>query len=332
MPPEVRAAVEETLYNCESGNATISMPHSMIAAAPTIQDDLATYCPDMTFDAVEDQPKDAQIVISDQLNDPSCDSKLTAPVAFDATAILYSNIDGSSLNLNAEVLSKILTGEIADWSDPQISKINNGSEYSEQPIVLIEKTSAQALAALKTWGTKQYPQFSTGNLQAAKLDVNDYLELQDGEIAIVPASIANEVAIDAAGLVVGKNLTVDVVAPVDKYIASGASQFVPKVSETTQSLVQNLKLAPAPAPGEEVASLPYQMLYPIYAHVCETPTLVDRALVKYFARQSTQGAYSDAFVSPLEESVRLKVSDFLKTGLPKPVKVTGEDSVATEEE
>ena len=58
------------------------------------------------------------------------------PMVVGPIAFAY-NVDGvDKLVLNAEVLSKIFTGQIKTWNDPQIAKLNAGAELPGDPITV----------------------------------------------------------------------------------------------------------------------------------------------------------------------------------------------------
>ena len=84
------------------------------------------------------------------------------PIVAGGTAFTYQLKIGNelvrNLRLSGETLTKIFTGQITDWSDPQIAKDNNGRAFPKLAITPVVRSDGSGTTAqLTTWMDKQYP-------------------------------------------------------------------------------------------------------------------------------------------------------------------------------
>lgn len=85
------------------------------------------------------------------------------PIVAGGTAFTYQlKVGGElvrNLRLSGETLTKIFTNQITDWSDPAITKDNNGRAFPALPITPVVRSDGSGTTAqLTTWMDKEYPE------------------------------------------------------------------------------------------------------------------------------------------------------------------------------
>jgi hypothetical protein len=319
MPPEIRAALAEQEYTCVEGTSVISVPTSTTDMAPGWQTSVSDACPGMTFDAVYDSPKGSDLVFTNLgLDQELCPASIEVPFAVDAAVLVYRLDSGNSFNFTPELISKIFSGEITDWSDPLISEVNLGSIYDSEKIIIKGSAFNPALESFSAWMKRLLPTYSSSiKAQDAAVSAKDF-KLAEGEIAIIPNSIAQELALMPAGVITGKDYAVDVINPDFGSISSAATQLEFESTGNTVKTFHNSKLKPLPAPGQEVASAPYQAVYTAPLYICGDASLPKRAAARFILRQDQQGAVGATFFVPIPEAIRVGALDIISEGLTLP--------------
>lgn len=84
------------------------------------------------------------------------------PIVAGGTAFTYQLKIGNelvrNLRLSGETLTRIFTGQITDWSDPAITKDNNGRAFPKLAITPVVRSDGSGTTAqLTTWMDAQYP-------------------------------------------------------------------------------------------------------------------------------------------------------------------------------
>lgn len=84
------------------------------------------------------------------------------PIVAGGTTFMYNlKVGGkqlAGLRLSGETIAKIFTGGIRDWSDPAITKDNNGRQLPKKKIVPVVRSDGSGTTAQFTlWMSKQYP-------------------------------------------------------------------------------------------------------------------------------------------------------------------------------
>lgn len=320
MPPEILSALAEQEYTCEEGNTMLSVPASTTDMAPGWQSSVAEACPGMTFEYQYDSYDKADLVFTNLgLNEALCKPSVTVPFAVDAAVVVYQLSDGNTFNFTPALLAKILSGEITDWSDPLIAEVNLGAVYTAGPISFKKTAFKPALEAFSTWMKRFDSKFDSSKIKAGAAESATDFSLSEGEIAIVPNSIAQELAYMPAGVVVGKDFSVDVVNPDFSSISSAATQLEFESTDTTMTVTHNAKIKPQPAPGQEVASAPYESVYTAPLAICGEATLAKRAAARFILRQDQQGAVGATFFVPITEAMRVGALAIVSEGLTLPV-------------
>lgn len=84
------------------------------------------------------------------------------PIVAGGTAFTYQLKIGNelvrNLRLSGETVAKIFTGQIVDWSDPAITKDNNGRAFPKLPITPVVRSDGSGTTAqFTTWLNDEYP-------------------------------------------------------------------------------------------------------------------------------------------------------------------------------
>ncbi|MEN9749615.1 MAG: hypothetical protein RL149_693 [Actinomycetota bacterium] len=312
MPPEVVAALAEQSYTCEQGDTQISAPADIAAVAADWQGSVAVNCVGMSISPATSASSQVELQIGDPA-DASCIAYVTVPFAVDAV-VFAVNLDGvSNLNLNALVLEKILAGEINNWNDPQVVKLNPGFELPDLAISYGSQLSAEAAKPLTDWLTRlagHEVEFAAGN------PTQD--SLTPGSLIMTTFSQASTLGLTMAGIVAGKNLEKDTVVPEMGSISTGATQFKIKKTGGELELTFDSTLNPIAPIGIDVAPNPYQAISIINLRLCGTDSLKTRAAARYILRQDSQGSLGMTTLIALPEVLRIESLAAVSVGLPMP--------------
>jgi phosphate transport system substrate-binding protein len=81
--------------------------------------------------------------LSAYASNATCETCYQIPWALSGTAVIY-HIDGvtKQLNMSGEVLAKIYLGQITNWNDAAIKKLNKGVTIPSTPIITVHRDSA----------------------------------------------------------------------------------------------------------------------------------------------------------------------------------------------
>jgi phosphate transport system substrate-binding protein len=79
------------------------------------------------------------------------DAVLQIPVTLGGEAIAY-NLPGvnAAVHLSRQVLASIYLGKITKWNDPQIAKLNHGSNLPDMPIVVVHRSDGSGTSYIFT--------------------------------------------------------------------------------------------------------------------------------------------------------------------------------------
>ncbi len=187
----------------------------------------------------------------------TCNGCLTIPWAFSATSLAYQGKGlPNNLHITGLVLAKIYLGEIKNWSDPAIKKLNKKANLPDKPITPIWRSDSsgtsynftQYLSAVDSdWGSKigtgTQPAFPTGIGANKSSGVSAQLAKTDGGVAYVDVaySATNHFSVFAIRNRAGKY-----VSPTLKPIQAAAN-LITKARATGAGLVLNVVDPPKPS-------------------------------------------------------------------------------------
>lgn len=328
MPPELLAQLAEQSYTCIEGNVNVAAEVSNSAVVDTLAESLVGACIEplaaMTITNSGDLAS-ADIVISASTVS-ECTPFASVPYGFDAGVVTYNVAGTDSLNLGYKTLASVLNGDIVNWNDPAIAKDNPDLTLPEVPILVRAGAEANSLKAL----------VNALGYQGAKLDASKFNEislfdgsipepLADGELAIIPNSVAVTNGLLTIGLNSGKKdpETGDKLfaIPGEESLYSAGTQLVGTTTGSTLTMKVDPKIEPLPMFEGETAAVPYQAIFPLTMTLCGEDTLLKRAAAGFMLRLDSQGALGYLNISQLPETVRYSAVGLVRKGLPNP-KVT----------
>jgi len=189
--------------------------------------------------------------------DAACNNCLTIPWAFSATSIAYRGTGlPANLHITGSVLAEIYLGQIKNWSDPALKKLNPGANLPDKTITPIFRSDAsgtsynftQYLAAIDSEfankiGVGTQPAFSTGVGGAKSSGVSALLAKTDGGICYVDVAYATTNHFQVFAI---QNRAGKFVAPTTGPIQATAN-LVTKAKAAGDSLVINVVDPPKPS-------------------------------------------------------------------------------------
>lgn len=318
MPPEVLAALAEQEYTCVEGETKLSLPASTADVGEGWAVSAAEACPGMIILPSLDSASDADILFSTHATEISvCNPSISVPFAVDAAVMVYISPEGATLALTPKLVSQILAGEVSDWSDKEISEVNQGMELPAGPILLNKIASKPVLDSFQEWFKLLGENVDLSNWRVSDITSDELNNLEPGSLALVPYSLAAENAFTPIGIQLGKDFE-SVIYPDTLSIGSAASQFDISKTATAVSVAYNPKIQPQPAPGQDVASVPYGAVFTYELGLCGEPTLAKRAIARFILRLDQQGAIGSTYFVPITESMRVEALAVVSEGLTLP--------------
>ena len=313
MPPEVLATLAEQSYTCVEGDTQLTGQAEILTASLDWQSTVESNCPGMTITPSETASAEVELQIGNVL---AADSKayVTVPFAVDAIVIAFTLADITNVNLNAEAIDKIWSGEIKQWNDPLIASLNPNFALPATEITYGSELDAKAAKPLSDW---------VGRLAGHDVDLSagesKLEELVDGSLVITTYSHATTQAVPVVGIVTSKKAGDEGIIPDSNSINSGATMFKSKVTNGIVELTFNPAAKPVPPEGVDVAPVPYQAVSVINLNLIGTDSLKTRAAARYILRQDSQGSLGLTTLIALPETLRIIALTEVSKGLPEPV-------------
>ena len=322
MPPDVLAAIAEQEVTCIPGDVKVGVD---VATTPLIQSAVDLYitsCELSTVTFVEDG-LDADIVIFDNsaARLPICSTSVAAvPFVVEGAGIALNYSGATSLNFDAEVLSKIYSGQITDWADPAIAALNPESELISLPIVLMGLTSANnSILSFEQW----MKNLGASNFQIKGTQPAETLEqlaeafiTTDGSLGIFPAEFISENALTSGSVVVPEGSAVFDI----ETMSSAGTQVKSELNGDVLTASLDPSVAVASAEGTDQVNVPWQAISWLNLAICKTDdvNIGARAFARFLLRQDAQGQFTTLGYVPLEESLRLNAAGIIGKTLPTP--------------
>jgi len=229
----------------------------------------------------------------------ACKGCLTIPWAFSATSIAYTGKGlPPNLHITGSVLAKIYLGEIKNWSDPAIKKLNKKVSLPNKPITPIFRSDASGTsynfteylsAVSPEWkskiGTGTQPAFPAADVGAPKSSgVSAVLTKTDGGICYVDVAYATQYHFYVFAI---KNRAGKFVKPTPKPIRAAAN-LITKAKATSTGLVLSVVDPPKPSLSKFGATLSKRLIiaYPIctFTYVIVPKAAKQAATLKQFLR------------------------------------------------
>jgi phosphate transport system substrate-binding protein len=309
MPPEVRAALAEQSYTCESGDTQLAAIAPVAAVAGDWQASVESNCPGMTITPVDENTPEAELQVG-QVNSGST-AYASVPFAIDAVVITVMLTDITQVNLSADAIAKIAAGQITSWDDPELAALNPNFSMPATQISYTNLLSPAQAAPLTDWLQRISGKDVSLGATAAKATLQI-----DGSLVVTTYSAAMNDGLQMVAIT--DDVGSDGVIPESGSIGSAATMFKSKVSNGNVSLTFDSKQKPIAPEGVAVAPAPYQALNVYNLNLCGTDSLKTRAAARYLLRQDSQGSLGLSTVIGIPESLRVVALEVVSKGLPEP--------------
>ncbi len=308
MPPEVRAALAEQTYTCESGITELHAIEDITIVATDWTSSLEVNCPEMSL-TLADQPGDStELEIGDELSN----SYLSVPFAIDATVLAVSLPDIANIALTADLVEKIWLGEITRWSDSKIAKINPSVVLPDIAIKFGVDSETKRIDVLTQWISRL-----AGHNVVAPANVLNLDEQIEGSLVIADYSKVTEFSTGTIAIV--SQFAKDGVSPSLESLNSGASMFAAELISGKAVVRFDPNAKPIAPAGVDVATAPYEAVWIINLNLLGEDNLKTRAAARYLLRQDSQGSLAMSNVVALPENLRIFSLENVSVGLPEPV-------------
>lgn len=318
MPPEVIAALAEQEYTCVEGETNLSLPAATTDVGDGWAVSAAEACPGMTILPSFDTPDGADLVFTTTVTDMAvCKPSVNVPFAVDAAVLVYISPEGATLALTPKLVSEIFSGQVSDWSDASISEANQGMELPAGPILLHKVASKAVIESFTSWFGHLGQNVNLSSWKISEITSDELNGFEPGTLALIPNSLATENAFTPIGIQLGKDFD-SVINPDALSIGSAATQYEISKTATSVTVSYNPKIKPQPAPGQDVASVPYGAVYTYDLGICGEPTLAKRAIARFILRMDQQGSMGSTYFVPITEQMRVEALAIVSEGLTLP--------------
>ena len=313
-PPELVETIYEQNPVCEPGVVPVKALGRAEALVSTFNDTMIGLCPDMSVELNNESP---ELTIGFEEPTQTKDVYAATPLFVDGGVAVTTFSSGVTLTLSLPVLFKILSGEITNWNDPAILKLNKKIDPIDLPIVVNPSADRNALMSLENWAKLTKVSVPENLLVSAEENTSvDLLSLEDGTISIMALSdVLNQ------GATASAIKTDVVVTPSDTTVFAGASQFRVTTKGALLELQQDLSISPELPKGAETADVPYQAVFFGWQVLSGSDNLKTRAVGRFLLRMDEQGTLPSASLIGLPSKIRRAATNLVSKGLKLP-KVT----------
>jgi len=322
MPPDVLAAIAEQEVTCIPGEVKVGVDAETSPLIQSAIDLYITSCELSTVTLVQDSA-DADIVIFDNTAArlPICSTSVAAvPLVVEGAGIALNYSGATSLNFDAEVLSKIYSGQITDWADPAIAALNPESELISLPIVLMGPNLVNSsILSFEQWmknlGASDF-QVKVAQPAETLEQLVESFTTTDGALGIFPADLINNNAFTVGSVAVPEGSAVFDI----ETMTSAGTQVKSELNGDVLTATFDPSIAVAAAEGTDSVSIPWQAISWLNLAICKPDdvNIGARAFARFLLRQDAQGQFSVLGFVPLEESLRLNAAGIIGKTLPTP--------------
>ncbi|CAB4335557.1 unannotated protein [freshwater metagenome] len=319
MPPEVKAQLADSMISCVAGTLRAASDADLAEVLDQWAAEYQDGCSGSTVEIVDDAATAEFYLGESSQVPPSCVVEAQVPILWDGATIGITSESIDALVLDTETLAKILTGQITNWNDPQLVKLNPDVEFPDQEIIIANFASDDNNTALVSWLGRVDPENWPVNIQLPIADGTSTIDTlaEDGTLAVVPLSTSlseslSQVAIKLPGVT-------EVAQPDSLAVASATTQLVSTVTSKKISVVLDPTIEPQALAGTDIAPVPWQAIVTKFATVCAGPNALEaQALARYSLRTDAQGELDSLGFVSTPETLRMQAIDIISVGLPEP--------------
>ena len=336
VPPEVKAFRDELNVPCGSGEITISRPLVYTDFVDSYVENFNNACPDVTVNVV-DPGESADVVIAEsgsiksQLAVNGCDAKIDTPIAYDGSAVVYSQSSISELDLSTKSLSDLLNGKFSTWDTPKLTADNPDGGFPSDAFHMLSNNDPSAIQGLNAWGkilagSDWTPIMRTDDVYGVEQNWDADTALSDlseeNVVGVTPLSFALNNSLYVAAMRT-KQFDTPTYADIDS-LTAGASQMR---LDSTASFILTPTFDPAkpvtPPLGSDKPSQPWGAVYAVHGIMCASSANAETAqsFLRYGVRADEQQSLSSYNLAPIPEDVRLTIAHKLNEGLHIPTDV-----------
>lgn len=345
LPPDVLAAQAEANITCQTGSVDVGAPEIFVGAVDAVGQSLTTTCPDQAVvEVAADQPAPVQLVdvlpssaLLASFKATSCLSGTTLVVpAFTYPVTMAFNEPGlEGIQLSPKAIAGILSGTVKTWDDPLITASNEGLLLDGlPPLQLVTSKSDQgSVQAMTAWLTATTPdtwkQGTVGTLSAGEsfdtvADLVTSITSNEGQIAVLPVTTANNNVLGMASLPAGPNTDIWVTADDVQLAKVGSAAMTDQTStlaggESKDMLIYGPGLGGVPVEGQfDIAAskivlsegqelIGWPVMGVAHLLVCnDKANPLPLSFAQYLVRLAGQGSLEAFGVTPLPEPIRIK--------------------------
>ncbi len=315
IPESLLVAQAEQVVQCgEPGDVSVYMDPGFADLIDTWNEPLIEACPGLSMSGAS-TVAEAQLVAS--IFPAPCEAIASAPVAYDAAAIVFYLDEAFSINLSGEAIQGIFSGAITNWSDPIFSDLNPEVLFPDLPLQVVASSNKLVIEAMENWSGELTGQSKTFGLltddpEAVFSDL--IFEMAPGSVGLFPLSEANI----AGSTVANIETPAGVLLPDQQAVYAGSTMFSTQTEDQFVTASFDNQAMPLPSPGSSEAALPYRALVPVSLTICGEASLSKRAVARYALRLDAQGLIATSAIVGLEDKVRVASASVLGIGLPVP--------------
>lgn len=319
MPESLKVELAERTIQCGDEIVDLKVFAEMADIAEFWNSSMDVACAGtMGMGITENYPTGAGLVISEE-EVTGCPAYASVPVAVDAAVFAFSFLDIYELNLSPDLIVAIFSGEVSNWSDEWIQRLNPEALFPDLPINLITSAPEGAIGSMELWLSSE----TGSNVELTQLvpskdsEVDALYEMMDGDIKLTSFGALQVASMNYANMLLDEEDPSSVVLPDILTITTGIAQTIVSGEAPNLSFVYDPSIPAQPLPGSFEPLLPWGALYPVKMFLCGEDSLAVRYVARFLLRLDAQGSIPTGVFSPLKEEVRVSAVSVVDEGLPE---------------
>lgn len=311
MPPEVLASLAEQSYTCIEGDTQVHATDTVASVATDWQFSVETACPGMTITPSSEVTAETALQIFRADGQAVGVPFSEVPFALDAVVLVVSLTDISNVNLSADAIGKIWSGEITNWNDAELAKLNPSFTLPNNDILFGVDPGVGETKSFLEWMNRLAGREI--KVEGGSATLEDFAE---GSVVLTKYSKASELFVTMAGIVTEAGG--EGVVPSMETVLTAATMFKTKTEAGKVVLTFDPKAKAIAPEGIAIAPVPYQAVTIVTLSLVGEDTLKTRAAAKFLLRQDSQGSLGLSSVMALPEMLRAVSLAVVSVGLPLP--------------
>jgi phosphate transport system substrate-binding protein len=319
MPESLKVELAERTIQCGEEFIDLKVFSEMADIAEFWNSSMDVGCDgQMGMNVSESYPSGAGLVISEEAV-TGCTAYASVPVAVDAAVFSFSFLDIYELNFSPELIIAITSGQVTNWSDEWIQRLNPEAELPDLPINLITSAPEGAISAMQLWvssATGKEADFSIFTPSKTS-EVDALYEMMEGDLKLTSFGALQIASMTYANMLMDESDPSSVVLPDILTITTGTAQTIVSGQAPNLSFVYDPSIPAPPLPGAFEPILPWSALFPVKMFLCGDDDLNVRYVARFVLRLDAQGSIPTGVFNPLKEEVRVAAISVVDDGLPE---------------